>query len=191
MCILYVKLFLCYLHNILKKYLSVVSSFCFCISVSLLLHLSVSFVSLWLIPHLIVAITNLWIHGVCLCARAEWSGFDYLQEWIFLFATVSKLVLAPPPSNQKLRRGHPIWKIPLHNNNWSLEQKKASKVVCSNSLEIISHSSLSPGNIGFTGVSMQQTNFTSCSIADKRDVLKNVCLFYRFCELWTVFLNQI
>jgi len=39
MCILYVNFFLCYLHSILKKYLSVVSSLCFCVVfVSLFLH---------------------------------------------------------------------------------------------------------------------------------------------------------
>jgi len=57
--------FLRYLHNILKMYLSVISSFCFyVVFVLLLLHLSVCFVSLWLTPHPIVAITNLRIHGM-------------------------------------------------------------------------------------------------------------------------------
>jgi hypothetical protein len=38
MCVLFVKLFfLCYLHNILKKYLSVVSLFCFCFVVAAVL----------------------------------------------------------------------------------------------------------------------------------------------------------
>jgi len=32
-----------------------------------LLHLSVSFVSSWLIPHPTVAITNLWIRGMHIC----------------------------------------------------------------------------------------------------------------------------
>jgi hypothetical protein len=31
MCILCAKLFLCYLHSLLKKHLSMVSSFCFCV----------------------------------------------------------------------------------------------------------------------------------------------------------------
>jgi len=47
MCILCVKLFLCYLYIILKMFLSVVSSFCLgVVFVLLLLYLSVCFVSL-------------------------------------------------------------------------------------------------------------------------------------------------
>jgi hypothetical protein len=33
----------------------------------LLLHISVCFVPLWLIPHSNVVIINLWIHGMCVC----------------------------------------------------------------------------------------------------------------------------
>jgi lipopolysaccharide export LptBFGC system permease protein LptF len=66
--------FLSSLHNIFKTCLSMVSSFCFCVVfVLLLLHLSVCFESLCLIPHLTVAITNLCIHGisVLVCVHAH------------------------------------------------------------------------------------------------------------------------
>jgi len=49
--------FLCYLHSILKKHLSLVLSFCFSVVFALLLlHLSAYFVFLLLIPHPTVAI---------------------------------------------------------------------------------------------------------------------------------------
>jgi len=71
MCVYFMSIFfLDYLHGILRKYLSVVSSYCVCVVfVLFFLHLSVCYVPLCLIPHPIFAITNLRIHGmyVCVC----------------------------------------------------------------------------------------------------------------------------
>jgi len=59
---LYQTFFCVNIYSTLKKYLSVVSSYCFCFFfVLLLLHLSVCFVSLWLISHPTVALC------VCVC----------------------------------------------------------------------------------------------------------------------------
>jgi hypothetical protein len=60
----------------------VVSSFCFCVVlVLLLLHLSVCFVSLWLTPRPVVVITNFWIHGMYVCRAEEYN----LEHPIFYF----------------------------------------------------------------------------------------------------------
>jgi hypothetical protein len=57
------------------------NSFCalFTVFVLSFLHLSVCYVSLWLIPHPIVAITNLRIHGMYVCM--------YVCMYVQLFAT--------------------------------------------------------------------------------------------------------
>jgi len=78
--------FLCYIYSILERYLSVVSSYCVCVVfVLFFLHLSVCYVSLWLIPHPTVAITNLRIHGMCVCVcvfvKMYGCGLDSCSSW--------------------------------------------------------------------------------------------------------------
>jgi len=86
-------IFVCYFYRLLKKsvYLwfhhvvSMLFLFCF------LLHLSVCYASLWLIPHPIIVITNLRIHGmyVCVCAHFHFSfihPYTHLLNKIYVAA---------------------------------------------------------------------------------------------------------
>jgi len=68
MCMLYVKLFSGLIFTVYWKRTSLWFRHFLCFIVLLLLHLSLCFVSLWLIPHPTVAIKNLRIHGImCVC----------------------------------------------------------------------------------------------------------------------------
>jgi hypothetical protein len=73
----------CYLYRISKNYLSVVSSFCFCVVfVLLLLHLSVRFISLRLIPHPTVGITNLGMHEMNVCMYVCMYACMYVRTYV-------------------------------------------------------------------------------------------------------------